>query len=122
MSRSVLVPRLLPHPPQTDPGVRPDLDGGRLSCCDGLLDGLHEVLGVADQHLRGLDVLLRSLGAQHGRLHGGQNLELSSDGGNPLTDRQEILQGKYTVYCLIQNIPVNLLFSFSYQCTPWPAL
>ena len=98
MSRSVLVPRLLPHPPQTDPGVRPDLDGGRLSCCDGLLDGLHEVLGVADQHLRGLDVLLRSLGAQHGRLHGGQNLELSSDGGNPLTDRQEILQGKWTVY------------------------
>ena len=89
---SVLVPRLLPHPPQSDPGVRPDLDGGRLGRRDGLLDGLHEVLGVANQHLCGLDILLRSLGAQHSRLHGGQNLELSSDGGNPLTDRQEILE------------------------------
>ena len=92
--RSVLVPRLLPHPPQSDPGLGPDLDGGRLGRGDGLLDGLHEVLGVANQHLGGLDVLLGALGPQHGRLHGGQNLELSSDGGNPLTDRQEILEGK----------------------------
>ena len=92
--RSVLVPRLLPHPPQSDPGVRPDLDGGRLGRRDGLLHGLHQVLSVADQHLGGLDVLLRPLGAQHGRLHRGQNLELSSNGGNPLTDRQEILERK----------------------------
>ena len=94
VSVSVLVPGLFPHPPQSDPGVSPDLDGGRFGRRDGLLDGLHEVLGVANQHLGGLDVLLSALGAQHGRLHGGQNLELSSDGGNPLTDRQEILQGK----------------------------
>ena len=92
--RSVLVPRLLPHPPQSDPGVRPDLDGGRLGRGDGLLHGLHEVLSVANQHLCGLDILLSSLSAQHGGLHGGENLELSSNGGDPLTDRQEILELK----------------------------
>ena len=92
--RSVLVPRLLPHPPQSDPGVGPDLDGGGLGRRDGLLDGLHEVLSVANQHLGGLDVLLSPLSAQHGRLHGGENLELSPYGGDPLTDRQEILELK----------------------------
>ena len=94
MGLSVLIPRLLPHPAQLDPRVCPDLDGGRLGSRHRLLHRLHEVLSVANQHLGGLDVLLSPLSAQHGRLHGGENLELSPYGGDPLADRQEILELK----------------------------
>ena len=57
-SSSVLVPRLLADPLEPDARVGPDLDGGGLRGRDGLLDGLHQVLRVAYQHLSGLLVFL----------------------------------------------------------------
>ena len=54
----VLVPGLLPDPLQLDSCVGPDLDGGSLCGRHRLLDRLHQVLRVADQHLGGLLVFL----------------------------------------------------------------
>ena len=54
----VLVPGLLPHPLHPDPGVRPDLDRGRLGRRHRQLHRLHEVLGVPHEHLGGFLVLL----------------------------------------------------------------
>ena len=56
----VLIPGLFPDPAQFDPRVGPDLDGGRLRRGHRLLDRLHQVLCVADKHLRRFNILLSS--------------------------------------------------------------
>lgn len=59
----VLVPRLAAHPAQILVGlVGADLDAGALGGAHRLLDRLHQVLGVADQHFGGLVVLLGACG------------------------------------------------------------
>lgn len=59
----VLVPRLAPHPAQSVVRlVGADLYAGAFGGADRLLDALHQVLRVADQHLGRLAVLLRACG------------------------------------------------------------
>ena len=53
----VLVPGLLANPAQSNAGIGADLDAGGLGGGDGLLDALHQVLGVANQHVRRLQIL-----------------------------------------------------------------
>ena len=55
---SVLIPGLLPDPPQLDSCLGPDLDGCSLSSGHSLLDRLHQILSIANQHLCCLQVLL----------------------------------------------------------------
>ena len=56
----VVVPWLLPVPDELDARVSPDLDGGGLRRRHSLLDAVHQVLRVANQHLGGFLVFLRA--------------------------------------------------------------
>lgn len=49
-----LVPGGLAHPAEGESCVRADLDGSCFRLSDRLLHRLHQILGVVDQHLRGL--------------------------------------------------------------------
>lgn len=50
----LLVPGGLSDPVKGEACISPDLDGSRFSLPDGLLHGLHQVLGIVDQHLSSL--------------------------------------------------------------------
>lgn len=50
----LLVPGGLTHPTEGEPGVCADLDGRCFRLPDSFLHRLHQILGVMDQHLRGL--------------------------------------------------------------------
>ena len=54
----ILIPGLSAHPAQFHARCRPDLYARALSRSDGLLHALHEVLGVAHQHVRGFLIFL----------------------------------------------------------------
>lgn len=51
---SLLVPGGLAHPTKGEPGVCADLDGRCFGLPDSFLHRLHQILGIVDQHLRGL--------------------------------------------------------------------
>ena len=64
----------------------PDSDGSCLRCPDSLLDGLVEFLGIEDEHVHGLLVLLGvHVDPHHGGLDGGQHPQLGAQGGDLLT-------------------------------------
>ena len=56
----VVVPRLLSVPHELDACVCPNLDGSGLGGSDSLFHAMHQVLGVAHQHLSGFLVFLRT--------------------------------------------------------------
>lgn len=51
---SLLVPGSLAHPTKGEPSVCADLDGRCFGLPDSFLHRLHQILGIMDQHLRGL--------------------------------------------------------------------
>lgn len=53
-SPSLLVPGGLAHPTKGEPSVCADLDGRRFGLPDRFLHRLHQILGIMNQHLRGL--------------------------------------------------------------------
>nr|CAD7196510.1 unnamed protein product [Timema douglasi] len=59
-SSLILVPGLFANPSQLNTSVCPDLDGGGLCRADRFFHGLHKVLRVTDQHVRGFLVFLRT--------------------------------------------------------------
>ena len=80
-------PGLLPHPLQLEARVRPHPDGGRLRRPHRLLHRLVELLGVEDEHVHGLGVLLGVDGGRHhGGLHRGHHPQLRAKGRDLLTN------------------------------------
>lgn len=60
----ILIPRLTAHPAQILIRlIGADLDAGTFGGANRLLDGLHQVLSVTDQHLGGLVILLGACGS-----------------------------------------------------------
>lgn len=120
----LLVPGGLSDPVEGEACICSDLDGSCFCLSDCLLDRLHQVLSVVDQHLSSLSkrefsveitepsiylwaamhweirthllwLLFTDVGTtQHGGLDRGQNFELSADGGNTLTHLKESQEAK----------------------------
>lgn len=91
LSPKLLVPRLAAVPVQRDSGVCSHLDGSGFGGAHRLLHRLHQVLGVPDQHIGGLLVLVGALSSQHGGFHCREDLQLRTDGWNALANLQQCL-------------------------------